>query len=662
MSLREMGRSAAGQGAAIFVAALAARWIYVHQSGSHPLRDVPLGSAIAHLERSSGEAAGFVSLYDAFLAGVPGDLDLVRGVQVVLGAVNCVLLWWLARSSALPPRAALGTGLALAFYGPAIYFSGEILPPVLATCPVLLALIALSRALTSTGERRFWLPGLLLGLAALAEWWICLFALALALWLLRSHRGAALRLALGTAAVLLPAWLLSAWAPEAAPGLGEGLRRVHALWQGGEFLGEVDPYFGSRNSSLLAVLLWDEGLAFPFGAAAPLALVGILSRLRGGRGPLETALLLFAGCFTVQALLLPSADSAVRGPAVPVLLIFAAAGVTALAALPRLPALAAAAACLLLAIGLNAGDAGAEGRAGQHYWLGHGFGQLGLRANAVREYETALSLDPARLETYQALAGHYRAQKDDIRAAGLYEGLLERWPEMHEARMALAKVYLTSGRAGEAARCYRELIKAQAAPADSLLTLLGDALFRSGDVEGSLGAYEQALAAEPGNVRARGMLALLYSAADRLPEAEEACRSLYEGGQVAEYGPVLAEVLIRRGRDEEAAEVLERVLETAPDSGAALGLRGRQLHEQGRHREAAALFERLRRAWPEDHRVHYYLALIYERLGDQARAEESRLAYVRYQRNREREDLQGHLTLVTSMMTDQLQSRLGVGP
>ena len=658
MNLRERGSSAAAQAAAVFAAALATRWIYVHQSGSHPVRDVPLGSAIPHVERGSGEAAGFISLYDAFLAAAPGDLELVRGIQVALGAVNCVLLWWLARS-VLPPGAALGAGLALAFYGPAIYFSGQILPPVLATSLVLAALIALSRALASPEARPFWLPGLLVGLAALTEWWICLFSLALALWLLPSNRGAALRLALGTVAVLLPAWLFSAWTPEAAPGLVEGVRRVHALWQGGEFLGELDPYFGSRNSSLLSVLLWDEGLAFPFGLVAPLALVGIFSRLRGGRRPLETALLLFAACFTVQALLLPSADSAVRATAVPVLLIFAAAGVTALAALPRVPALAAGAACLLLVIGLNAGDAGAEGRARQHYWLGHGFGQLGLRANAVREYETALSLDPARLETYHALAGHYQAQKDDIRAAGLYESLLRRWPERHGARITLAEVYMTSGRAGQAARCYRELIEAQAAPADSLLTLLGDALFRSGDVEGGLGAYEQALEAEPGNARARGMLAVLYSAADRLPEAEAACRALFEGGQVAEYGPVLAEVLIRRGRDEEAAEVLEQVLETAPDSGAALGLRGRQLHEQGRDREAAALFERLREVWPEDHRVHYYLALTYERLGDETRAAEARAAYVRYQRDREREDLQGHLTLVTSMMTDQLQSRPG---
>ena len=197
---------------------------------------------------------------------------------------------------------------------------------------------------------------------------------------------------------------------------------------------------------------------------------------------------------------------------------------------------------------------------------------------------------------------------------------------------------------------------------DSLLTLLGDALVRSGDVDGGIEVYEQALEAQPGNAGARGMLALLYSAADRLPEAEEASRRLFEEGGVAEYGPVLAQLLIRTGRDEEAAEVLEQVLETAPESGAALGLRGRQLHEQGRDREAAALFERLRELWPEDHRAHYFLALIYERLGEETRAGEARLSYVRYQREREREDLQGHMNLLTSLMTDQLQSRVGVRP
>ena len=64
--------------------------------------------------------------------------------------------------------------------------------------------------------------------------------------------------------------------------------------------------------------------------------------------------------------------------------------------------------------------------------------------------------------------------------------------------------------------------------------------------------------------------------------------------------------------------------------------------------------------WPQDHRVHYFLARIYERLGEGTRAEEARSLYARYQRGREREDVQEHMKLVSSLMTEQLQSRLGV--
>ena len=175
--MRDNGYRAVGEAAAIFALALSTRWLYIYQTGDHPLRDIPIGATIAHVERAAGAAAGFASLYDAFLAGAlgmaGGDYQLVRGVQVALGAVTCVLVWSLARA-VFSPGVAVAAGLAAALYGPALYFAGELLPPVLATCLVLLSLIALSRALTSASL--FWLPGLLLGLAVLAEWWVSLFA------------------------------------------------------------------------------------------------------------------------------------------------------------------------------------------------------------------------------------------------------------------------------------------------------------------------------------------------------------------------------------------------------------------------------------------------------------------------------------------------------
>ena len=206
MPMRDNGYRAVGEAAAIFALALSTRWLYVHQTGDHPLRDIPIGATIAHVERAAGEAAGFASLYDAFLAGTlgmaGGDYQLVRGVQVAMGAVNCVLAWSLARA-AFSPGVAVAAGLAAALYSPAIYFAGELLPPVLATCLVLLSLIALSQALTATGTSLFWLlPGWLLGLAVLAEWWVSLFALIILVWLLhRKNRGAAGWLALGISAL-----------------------------------------------------------------------------------------------------------------------------------------------------------------------------------------------------------------------------------------------------------------------------------------------------------------------------------------------------------------------------------------------------------------------------------------------------------------------------
>ena len=142
-------------------------------------------------------------------------------------------------------------------------------------------------------------------------------------------------------------------------GWPRAFRRIYALWQGIEFLPDLDPYYARQHSSLLAALLWKAGLAFPFGLVAPLALVGILSRLRVERQPLETALLLFAGCFAVQALLFSPADSGTRSLAAPALLIFAAVGVAAMGAPAALARAGPRCGGLLLGVGLNMGDMGA---------------------------------------------------------------------------------------------------------------------------------------------------------------------------------------------------------------------------------------------------------------------------------------------------------------
>ena len=660
---------AAGQASAIFALGLSARWIYVRQAGDQPLWDIPVGTAITFVERAGSGVSEFVSPYDALLtvaAGLAGstgmagtDFALVRGIQVVLGACNCVLVWSLAQR-AFSSRVAVAAGLAAALYGPSIYFSGELRPTVLSTSLVLLSLIALSRALVSE-SRSFFLSGLLLGLTLLAQWSLSLFALATVVWMLiRKDHGAAGRLAVGIGAVLLSALLWSSWKPDAIePGLAEGFHRLYYLWHGSEFLTELDPYFARQHSSLLAALLWDAGLAFPSGVIAPLALVAIGLRLGTERNPMESGLLLFCLCFAAQALLFPTVDMAARATAVPVLLIFAAGGVATLFSMSQRRAQAAVAAGFVLAAGLNMGGTGDTGHARQHHWLGYAFGQVGARANAVREYEAAIALNPESMDTYHALAEQYLAQGDNLRAGGLYESLLQRWPDQVEARLALAEQYMVAGRAPAAVQQYRRLLPAatDSTPAH-LLFLLGKALEGSGDFDEGIRAYRRALELEPANSEVRSKLAVLYTVTNQLPLAADAYRALVEEGRLAEFGPPLAAVLIGSQRNREAEEILEQVLQVAPESTTALALRGKQLFAQEHHSEAAALFERLRSLSPEDHRVYYFLTEIYEQLGERARAEDAYALYVRYWRQTELEGVQEHMQSVTSAITEKFKAAM----
>ena len=86
----------------------------------------------------------------------PSPLGLApRYVQVLLGAVSCTLLA-LIGYALWGPGTGLVAALCAALYGPAIYFTGALLPPVLAVFLVLLLLAALLWAdRQSRWERHF---------------------------------------------------------------------------------------------------------------------------------------------------------------------------------------------------------------------------------------------------------------------------------------------------------------------------------------------------------------------------------------------------------------------------------------------------------------------------------------------------------------------------
>lgn len=119
---------------------------------------------------------------------------------------------------------------------------------------------------------------------------------------------------------------------------------------------------------------------------------------------------------------------------------------------------------------------------------------------------------------------------------------------------------------------------------------LAEAEFLVGDLRGCLADLDRCLAAEPSDVR---------------------------------HALARAECLHALGRTDEAARDLDAVLSRTPDDPKALRLRA-ELHLERREYEQAALpLERARSLAPEDWRVLYSLARAYEALGrhDEARAQ-----------------------------------------
>ena len=176
------------------LAALGLRCLYVYQSDASPFFDFPQVDAKTYTQAATrmavdghwqGDPTPFWQppLYAYFLGLVSAlfgpDYYIPRLVQAVLGAVNCVLIYFLGRRIFSGAVGLAAAGLA-AIYGPLLFFDAEFLPPVVAVFLDLLLLLSLPWAISGGYLRRL-VPGLLFGLAALCVANILLF-LPFALW------------------------------------------------------------------------------------------------------------------------------------------------------------------------------------------------------------------------------------------------------------------------------------------------------------------------------------------------------------------------------------------------------------------------------------------------------------------------------------------------
>ena len=632
--------------AAVIGIALMALWprlTYLSEVEQSPFLEVPTAASMPYVEAARGEGNTAVAspLYPLFLRGLVGVGLAPRYVQVLLGAVSCALLALIGRAL-WGPGTGLIAALCAALYGPAVYFTGSLLPPVLAVLLVLSLLAALLWADQQSGGKAFLGVGLLLALCLLAAPQVALFAPAVLWWLwIGGKQRACWACALGTAgAVVL--WYFFGVATNAggSPDL---------LVRGGEHLPALDMYHARGESAVLAALLWKWGLAFPFGLVMPLALLGVGFALAARERGVLLALLFVAASAVGTALY--GAHAETRMVLVPVLLLFAVSGVGQLAQLSWAWRGATVAGLVLIAGLVNASTPAMDraAQASQHRYLGQAYAALGMTATAVAAYEQALTAGSTDKDVYWALAALYDANGKPERALGISRAFVARWPADERGQRALGDRYMAVGRPQQARTIYQQLV---VGGQEALLGRLGDAQLTSGAFDEAVQSYERLLTLSPDSSRVRYQLARAYATAERVADAERSYRQLLDSPVYGVPARVEAAALLRHNGQLATAEpLLSQVLALAPDHREGLLLLGEVLLEQGQPSEALALWLRLAELEPRNWRVQGHLSKAYSQLGRDA---EARDAGARYQRARQRAQLQQRVEAEQKVLAEKI--------
>ena len=376
------------------------------------------------------------------------------------------------------------------------------------------------------------------------------------------------------------------------------LRKTYLFWHGEEIGRNQDLYYARNFSPLLALLLWKETIAFPFGALAPLALLGmgLVCCNRGQRRAEIYLLLLYIVVYALSVILFfPTARY--RLPVVPPLLLFAAYAVGALYRFGRLRAGVQLAwtggvlAALCVACNFRVGPMNMAGDAETLHRLGFVYQQKGLHANAIAAYEQALALDPEIREARFNLGTLYARRGRYGRAIAAYQDFVVRYPGHPEARYGLGNALLHASRYSEAIVQYEKLLDADAAvERKAVQERLAYAYIQLDQLDAATALYRDLVVQAPDSLRFRYQLGQLKEALGQLTQARrEYAEILQRDSTHAEASLRLARLLLATDESTAAEVQLKRLVATHPQLVAPRWLLA--AHYAARHEGTKALVQ-----------------------------------------------------------------------
>lgn len=626
------------------VIALVIRAVYLFQARHAPEFALLVGDSVTYnawAERiAGGDWLGDSVFYQAplypYFLGLlytlfGKDLLIVRLVQIVLGAISCLLLARAGQRFFNRTSTGLLAGALLAVYPTAIFFDCSIQKSVLDLFFVC-ALLALLGTLLDRPQNRWWLAaGLILGLLALTRENALLFLPIVLAWLFIVWRAELWKtrmkwgglVLIGLAAILLPVGCrnlvvggefhltTAQFGPnfyignnKAATGFYDALQEGHghAMFERSDATilaeqatgrkltpSEVSNYWAVKAFSEIQedfsrwlrllfkkwLLVWnisevgdsDDQYTYGdwspllrilnrllhFGVLCPLAALGIcLTWTQRKRLWLLAVMILgYAGSVTLFYVF-----SRYRFPLVPLLIVFAAAGLMFLREAVREARWRAlwtgvAAAVVIAAICNHAMLSEALIRTGTHINLGNAFIMEGEYQNAIEQYEKARRLHPNDVNVPVNLANALLQAGRYEEAIGHYEQALRVDPDDPHANYNLGVALVNTGQPGQAIGYFEQTLRIDAGYVDAHV-ILGSVLFDQGRSQEAIGHWEQALQLNPKYPEVHYNLGNAFLRGGRFEEAIEH----YE--QALQIDPTYAEAHINMGI---ALEQMERVQE-----------------------------------------------------------------------------------------------------
>jgi tetratricopeptide (TPR) repeat protein len=239
-------------------------------------------------------------------------------------------------------------------------------------------------------------------------------------------------------------------------------RKTFLFWHGEEIGRNQNIYFWRNYSPILAITLWKNFVAFPFGLVGPLALLGLIVAVRRRGISLPVTFIIVYALSVVAFFIM----ARYRVPMIPLLLVYAAyGGHSVIQAVRNEPRLTAALHVGVLAILMTLSNHGvtAMDMAGNpliHFNIGTAHTRNRDLAQARPAYERAVAQDSTYWEAWFNLGSNLAMQRDAAGASRIFERVTEALPDRVIAWVSLARTRRVQGDRAGALRAYESGLRA----------------------------------------------------------------------------------------------------------------------------------------------------------------------------------------------------------